>query len=135
MSFAEKFLQLRLENGVSQEKLAEKFEISRQSISKWEMGDALPETDKLIAISDYFKVSIDYLLRDDTEFSKNEKLSHAVIRFLGVARDIDSISKNLIEVVKDGVIDDDEKEYLSKVSELFDDIIEDINEIRNIINR
>lgn len=67
MNISEKILKLRTEAGLSQEALAEKLGVSRQSVSKWESGAALPDTDKIIAMSDLFKVSTDYLLKADTE--------------------------------------------------------------------
>lgn len=48
MNFAEKILNLRTEYGYSQETLAEKLNVSRQAVSKWESGATLPETDKII---------------------------------------------------------------------------------------
>lgn len=54
MNFAEKLLELRTRYGYSQEVLAEKLGMSRQAVSKWELGTTLPETDKVIAISNFF---------------------------------------------------------------------------------
>ncbi len=65
MNIADKILKLRKELGLSQEALAEKLEVSRQSVSKWESGAALPDTDKIIAMSKLFGVSTDYLLMND----------------------------------------------------------------------
>ncbi len=67
MNFAVKLLLLRKQKGLSQEQLAEMIEVSRQSISKWESQQALPEASKIIAISNIFGVSIDQLLKDDLE--------------------------------------------------------------------
>lgn len=67
MTFSEKLYKLRKEKGLSQEQLAEKLLISRQAISKWESGTAMPETEKLLAISNYFGVSMDYLLKENVE--------------------------------------------------------------------
>ena len=64
---SEKLYKLRKNSGLSQEKLAEQLDVSRQAISKWESGTAVPESEKLIAISNYFGVSIDYLLKDEVE--------------------------------------------------------------------
>ena len=61
---SEKLYELRKNSGLSQEQLAEKLNVSRQAVSKWELGTALPETEKLIIISNYFDVSLDYLLKD-----------------------------------------------------------------------
>ncbi len=61
---SEKLYKLRKNSGLSQEQLAEQLNVSRQAISKWESGSAVPESEKLIAISNYFDVSVDYLLKD-----------------------------------------------------------------------
>ncbi|MCI9336494.1 MAG: helix-turn-helix transcriptional regulator [Lachnospiraceae bacterium] len=58
---------LRKKNGWSQEELAEKLNISRQSVSKWESGASIPDIDKIIAMSGIFGVSTDYLLKDELE--------------------------------------------------------------------
>ena len=65
--FCEKLRTLRKKQGLSQEQLAEALDVSRQSVSKWESGTCLPEPDKLVAISRYFKVSLDSLLTDAPE--------------------------------------------------------------------
>ena len=67
MIFADKLLLLRKQKGLSQEQLAEMLEVSRQSISKWESQQALPEASKIIAISNIFDISIDQLLKDDLD--------------------------------------------------------------------
>lgn len=67
MIFADKLLLLRKQKGLSQEQLAEMLEVSRQSISKWESQQSLPEASKIITISNLFHVSIDQLLKDDLE--------------------------------------------------------------------
>lgn len=64
---SEKLYKLRKNSGLSQEQLAEQLNVSRQAISKWESGTAVPESEKLITISNYFGVSVDYLLKDDEE--------------------------------------------------------------------
>jgi len=60
-----KIQQLRKEKGISQEALAEMLGVSRQAVSKWESGQTFPETDKLIALSDIFGVTLDSLLKDE----------------------------------------------------------------------
>lgn len=67
MTFAEKLLQLRKREGYSQEELANKLDVSRQAISRWEMGTAIPDSLNLLHISKLFEVSTDYLLNDDYE--------------------------------------------------------------------
>lgn len=73
MIFADKLLLLRKQKGLSQEQLAEVLEVSRQTISKWESQQALPEANKIIAISNLFNVSIDQLLKDDLEIEDIKK--------------------------------------------------------------
>lgn len=64
MAFSEKLYQLRKQHGLSQEQLAERLNVSRQAISKWENGVSLPESDKLLAISRCFQISLDVLMTD-----------------------------------------------------------------------
>ena len=68
---SEKLYKLRKNSGLSQEQLAEQLNVSRQAISKWEQGTAVPESEKLISISNYFGVTVDYLLKEDTEDTMN----------------------------------------------------------------
>lgn len=63
MKFEEKILALRKSNNLTQEELAEKLNVSRQSVSKWESGQAVPDLDKILALSAVFNVSTDYLLK------------------------------------------------------------------------
>jgi len=65
MKLAEKIVTLRKQQGFSQEELAEKLNVSRQAVSRWEMGTALPDATNILQISKLFKVSADYLLNDD----------------------------------------------------------------------
>ena len=65
MTFGEKLSRLRKEYNYTQEQLAEIFDVSRQSISKWESDISYPETDKLIKMAKLFECSVDYLLNDD----------------------------------------------------------------------
>lgn len=64
MKFSEKLQVLRKEKGLSQEKLAEILSVSRQAVSKWESGQTYPEIEKLIVLSDLFKITLDDLVRD-----------------------------------------------------------------------
>lgn len=61
---AKKLTQLRKHNGLSQETLAEKIGVSRQAISKWERGEASPDTENLLSLSKIYSVSLDDLLGD-----------------------------------------------------------------------
>lgn len=67
MRFDEKLMTLRKKQGMSQEQLAERLGVTRQSVSKWESGIALPELAKIITLSEIFKVSVDYLVKDYLE--------------------------------------------------------------------
>lgn len=63
MNFSEKLLTLRKANNLTQEQLAEKLDVSRQSISKWESGQATPDLEKIVVMSAIFEVTTDYLLK------------------------------------------------------------------------
>jgi transcriptional regulator with XRE-family HTH domain len=65
MALSEKLYELRKKGGLSQEQLAEQLGVSRQAISKWESGKAVPESDTLISISKYFNVTLDYLMKEE----------------------------------------------------------------------
>lgn len=71
MTIGEKILQLRTAAGISQEQLAEKISVSRQSVSKWEMDQALPQIDKVLLLCDLFDVSTDELLHDKISLNRN----------------------------------------------------------------
>lgn len=63
MSFSENLQYLRKQHGLTQEQFADEFQVSRQAVSKWETGEAFPETEKLIAMCDRFGVTLDQLVR------------------------------------------------------------------------
>jgi len=65
LNFGEKLQLLRKQGGMSQEQLAEKLNVSRQAISKWELGGSLPDIENVIQLSRLFGVSTDYLLLDE----------------------------------------------------------------------
>ena len=67
MTFGEKLQNLRKKAGMSQDALAERLEVSRQAVSKWERDEAMPETEKVIRIARLFGVSLDELLMDKQE--------------------------------------------------------------------
>jgi len=67
MILADKIIENRKKNGWSQEELADRLGVSRQSVSKWEGAQAVPDMKKIIQMSEVFGVSTDYLLRDDIE--------------------------------------------------------------------
>ena len=70
MILADKIIDLRKKAGWSQEELAEKLGVSRQSVSKWEGAQSIPDMNKILQLSDLFGVSTDYLLKDDMEVSE-----------------------------------------------------------------
>ena len=65
MEFNNKLYELRKQKGFSQEELANRLNVSRQTISKWEVGDSTPDMEKLVAISDLFEVSLDELVKGE----------------------------------------------------------------------
>lgn len=65
MTFGEKLQALRKKQGWTQEKLTAKIMVSRQALSKWESGAAIPDTENVLQISKLFSVSTDYLLNDE----------------------------------------------------------------------
>lgn len=67
MTLGEKIYILRTENGMSQESFGDSLGVSRQSVSKWETGQSVPELDKIVLISRLFGVTTDYLLKEDLE--------------------------------------------------------------------
>ena len=73
MTIGQKILQLRNDANISQEQLAETLGVSRQSVSKWEMDQALPQIDKVLQLSQLFSISTDELLQDKIEITKSKK--------------------------------------------------------------
>lgn len=71
MNLADKLIQLRKKNGWSQEELAEQMNVTRQSVSKWESGQAAPDLEKILKLSQLFGVSTDYLLKEELSESGN----------------------------------------------------------------
>ena len=64
MNFSEKLIRLRKREGISQEELASYLEVSRQAVSRWEQGTALPDAGNLLKLRQRFGVSVDWLLED-----------------------------------------------------------------------
>ena len=67
MILADKIIELRKKSGWSQEELAEKLGVSRQSVSKWEGAQSVPDMGRIVQLSELFGVSTDYLLKDEME--------------------------------------------------------------------
>lgn len=70
MILADKIIRLRKKNGWSQEELAEKMNVSRQSVSKWEAAQTTPDLEKILQLSNLFGVTTDYLLKDEIEYEE-----------------------------------------------------------------
>lgn len=64
MKISEKIYELRKKNNLSQEELADKLDVSRQTISKWELGESSPDFDKIVPLCEVFNISTEELLRD-----------------------------------------------------------------------
>ena len=78
MILADKIIRLRKKNGWSQEELAEKMQVSRQAVSKWESAQTIPDLQKILSLSSLFGVTTDYLLKDeieDEEFTEESGVS------------------------------------------------------------
>lgn len=81
MKFNEKLIELRKTKGLSQEELGNELGVSRQTVSKWELGQSYPDFQKLVILSDFFNISLDKLIKDidlddvRENNSDNEKVS------------------------------------------------------------
>ncbi len=105
MDFNNRLYQLRKQKGLSQEELANRLNVSRQTVSKWEVGDSTPDMEKLIAMSDLFDVSLDKLVmgKEDEETppsttksefvtvlnekvltNKNKKRAKSILKVVGI---------------------------------------------------
>ena len=67
MNIGEQINNLRKKHGLSQDDFSNLFNVSRQTISNWENGKSYPDLEMIIKISDYFKISVDELLRNDVQ--------------------------------------------------------------------
>lgn len=73
MELRKKLSQLRKEKGLTQLELAEALNVSRQAVSRWEMGTAVPSLDNLVGLSEVYSVSLDYLVHDKIEKPNQSK--------------------------------------------------------------
>ena len=82
MQFHDKIFQLRKNFNMTQSEMAEVLNVSRQAISKWEMGTVIPDVSNMLAISKFFNVSIDYFVNDDfiIDDSQNTKPTPAIAK-------------------------------------------------------
>lgn len=79
MQFRDKLFKLRKKSGMTQSDLAEVLNVSRQAISKWEMGTAVPDVSNMLSISKTFDVSVDYLINDGFEAEEDSPIVKATI--------------------------------------------------------
>ncbi|MBO4618012.1 MAG: helix-turn-helix transcriptional regulator [Lachnospiraceae bacterium] len=100
MEFNNKLYELRKQKGLSQEELAGRLNVSRQTISKWEVGESTPDMDNLVSISELFGVSLDELVLDRTP--SKEQPSVQVVR------------SELYSDIKEHVLTDDNKKRAKK---------------------
>ena len=99
MSFGENLQSVRKKNHLSQEDLAEMLGVSRQAVSKWELGEGYPEVEKLLALSKKLNVSLDSLLQSEsTETVRENAGSSGVIRIVspneGVIANVSKVTRS-----------------------------------------
>jgi len=92
LSIGLKIQEYRVKNRLSQEVLAEKLGVSRQSVSKWELGQTLPEVDKIIAMSKLFSVTADELLTNNNKLNSEQNITQ--LRF-GIYLVVKNFKKSL----------------------------------------
>ena len=98
MNFNEKLIKLRKERGLSQEELGAAVGVSRQTISKWELAQSYPDFQKLVLLSDYFKISLDTLVKDiDVEDVRDKNLNEKQLSM--IYKDITKAKKTVGTVV------------------------------------
>ena len=86
MILADKIIRLRKKNGWSQEELADKMNVSRQAVSKWEGAQTIPDLEKILQLSVLFGVTTDYLLKDEIENEEltNDKASDSTVQRISI---------------------------------------------------
>ncbi|CAM2991880.1 helix-turn-helix transcriptional regulator [Hathewaya histolytica] len=95
MTFNNKLYSLRKQKGLSQEELGGKLNVSRQTISKWELGETTPELEKLIALGHFFEISLDELVMDVKAKESTKTGLLAMNRFKTI---IDSIDQEKVKI-------------------------------------
>lgn len=111
MKINEKLISLRKEKGWSQEELANKLDISRQAISKWELGESVPDTNNMMQLSKLYGKSIDDLL-DNTSITQKIKLKN-VLKILGLLLILIFIIYMIISIFKYNAINEINKKFAS----------------------
>lgn len=134
LNIADNIVCLRHDKKITQEQLAEFIGVTKASVSKWENGVSYPEIDKIIKISETFHVSTDYLLKDNFKGKiKEENIEKAALQFLCVSQDMEKMSEQIIEIMREGVIDDAEKAQLEESMAALEHVIENIVQIKQTI--
>ena len=87
MIFADKLILLRKKAGWSQEELADQMNVTRQSVSKWEGAQSVPDLEKMLRLSELFGVSTDYLLKDEIEEAEHSPCGMALQKIIDILRD------------------------------------------------
>ena len=82
MKFSEKIQIIRKHHSLSQDEMADRLNVTRQTVARWETGQTLPDADKLIAIGKMFSVTIDYLLRDDVDSSTGKLTDYQTLKIV-----------------------------------------------------
>lgn len=93
MRFGEKLFFLRKQRGMTQMELAEKLDISRQAVSRWEQGVSEPSTENLVSIGKLFDVSVDALVNENLQFQTESTVQVAVKENIAGDKDRYSIAK------------------------------------------
>ncbi len=107
MSLGEKIYLLRKRSGMSQDELAETMDVSRQSISKWEAGKSTPSIESLVAMSEIFGVSVDYLVKDEAKPDEDVKASKGEPDASVADIDETDLGQKLEETKEDGSFKDE----------------------------
>lgn len=87
MTTGEKLALFRKKHGMTQEELSEALDVSRQSVSRWELDAAFPETEKLIKLSGLFGCSIDFLLHEEIQEGEKEKTEASIKEYYTFIRE------------------------------------------------
>jgi len=133
MQFNEKLKMLRKEKGFTQESLADKLNVSRQAITKWESGDGIPDIENLKQISILFNTTIDELVKEDKDINLENKKNYSEIYELEIEHtkhfdiNIDKINElkimsNNEEKVKIEILSNEEENLKESFKVKFDDI-------------
>lgn len=103
MSFGQNLLSLRKGKSLSQEELGERLNVSRQTISKWELDETTPELEKLILLSEFFSVSMDELVKGRDE-NENDTFELKITKTKKTTRDIMYLAIKVLGVIIGGLV-------------------------------